>query len=60
MGKSLICVNHTSNDFFKQFSNCYMYENEDEFVMQTRSALAADPSPLSDDQVCKLSWEAPT
>ncbi|XP_058107425.1 digalactosyldiacylglycerol synthase 2, chloroplastic-like [Magnolia sinica] len=60
MGKIAVCANHPSNDFFKQFPNCRMYNRGDEFVKATRAALADEPAPLTDDQRHELSWEAAT
>ncbi|WOK95555.1 hypothetical protein Cni_G04262 [Canna indica] len=60
MGKIVICANHPSNEFFKQFPNCYIYNDEYEFVKLTLKALAEKPSPLSDHLMHELSWEAAT
>lgn len=60
MGKIVVCANHPSNDFFKQFPNCYMYDNGDEFVKLTLKALSEEPAPLTDDLRHELSWEAAT
>ena len=35
MGKIVVCANHPSNDFFKQFPNCWTYDEDDEFVKLT-------------------------
>ncbi|XP_042384650.1 digalactosyldiacylglycerol synthase 2, chloroplastic-like [Zingiber officinale] len=60
MGKIVVCANHPSNDFFKQFPNCYIYNDGEEFVKLTLKALAEEPSPLSDELRHELSWEAAT
>lgn len=60
MGKIVICANHPSNAFFKQFPNCRMYENGFEFMNLTLKALAEEPVPLSDELRHELSWEAAT
>ena len=60
MGKLVVCANHPSNEFFKQFPNCRTYENSSEFVELTRNALADEPSQLTDSQRHELSWEAAT
>jgi len=60
MGKIVICANHSSNEFFKQFPNCRIYDNEDEFVQLTLNALSEQPAPLTDAQRYELSWEAAT
>lgn len=60
MGKIVICANHPSNEFFKQFPNCHIYNGGEEFVKLTVKALAEDPAPLTDDVRHELSWEAAT
>jgi len=60
MGKIVIYANHPSNEFFKQFPNCRIYDNEDEFVQLTLNALSEQPAPLTDMQRYELSWEAAT
>ena len=60
MGKIVICANHPSNDFFKQFPNCHMYNTSEEFVKLTLQALAEEPMPLTDELRHELSWEAAT
>lgn len=60
MGKIVVCANHPSNDFFKQFPNCYIYNDGEEFVKLTLKALAEEPAPLSDELRYELSWEAAT
>ncbi|MBA0656031.1 hypothetical protein Goklo_008431, partial [Gossypium klotzschianum] len=45
MGKIVICANHPSNDFFKQFSNCRTYDDGNSFIEATRNA---EPAPLTD------------
>ncbi|CAL9144630.1 unnamed protein product [Musa hybrid cultivar] len=60
MGKIVICANHPSNEFFKQFPNCHTNNTNNEFVKLTLAALAEDPVPLTDDHRHALSWEAAT
>ncbi|XP_072961602.1 digalactosyldiacylglycerol synthase 2, chloroplastic-like isoform X1 [Typha angustifolia] len=60
MGKIVICANHPSNDFFRQFPNCHMYNSSDEFVKLTLKALSEEPVPLSEKLRHELSWEAAT
>uniref|UniRef100_A0A7C9EYK2 Digalactosyldiacylglycerol synthase 2, chloroplastic n=1 Tax=Opuntia streptacantha TaxID=393608 RepID=A0A7C9EYK2_OPUST len=60
MGKIVVCANHPSNEFFKQFPNCRMYDDNDGFVAATRKALSEEPAPLTDAQRHELSWEAAT
>ncbi|CAK9180047.1 unnamed protein product [Ilex paraguariensis] len=60
MGKIVVCADHPSNEFFKQFPNCRTYEDGSGFVKTTRKALADEPAPLTDAQMHELSWEAAT
>ncbi|XP_041000170.1 digalactosyldiacylglycerol synthase 2, chloroplastic-like [Juglans microcarpa x Juglans regia] len=60
MGKIIVCANHPSNEFFKQFPNCWTYDDRNGFVEATRKALAAEPVQLTDSQRHELSWEAAT
>ncbi|KAL3618664.1 Digalactosyldiacylglycerol synthase 2, chloroplastic [Castilleja foliolosa] len=60
MGKIVVCANHPSNDFFKQFPNCRTYDDSEGFVKETRKALEDQPAPLTDAQRHELSWEAAT
>ncbi|CAL9111754.1 unnamed protein product [Musa acuminata var. zebrina] len=60
MGKIVICANHPSNEFFKQFPNCHTYNTNNEFMKLTLAALAEDPVPLTDEHRHALSWEAAT
>lgn len=60
MGKIVVCANHPSNDFFKQFPNCRVYDNNDGFVKETYQALGDQPASLTDAQMHELSWEAAT
>ncbi|XP_059651460.1 digalactosyldiacylglycerol synthase 2, chloroplastic [Cornus florida] len=60
MGKIVVCADHPSNEFFKQFPNCRTYENDDGFVRATCKALTEEPAPLTDAHMHNLSWEAAT
>ncbi|KAM1486328.1 hypothetical protein ACFX2I_000539 [Malus domestica] len=60
MGKIVVCANHPSNEFFKQFPNCRTYDNADGFVKLTQQALAEEPAQLTDAQRHELSWETAT
>lgn len=58
MGKLVVCANHPSNEFFKQFSNCLTYDNSQGFVKIIHRALTDEPAPMTDAQIYELSWEA--
>ncbi|KAK9121547.1 hypothetical protein Syun_019164 [Stephania yunnanensis] len=60
MGKVVVCANHPSNEFFKQFPNCRTYDDGSGFVKMVRKALDEEPVPLTDSQRHELSWEAAT
>ncbi|KAK9145220.1 hypothetical protein Sjap_005123 [Stephania japonica] len=60
MGKVVVCANHPSNEFFKQFPNCHTYDDGSGFVKMVRKALDEEPVPITDIQRHKLSWEAAT
>ncbi|XP_054780933.1 digalactosyldiacylglycerol synthase 2, chloroplastic-like isoform X2 [Prosopis cineraria] len=60
MGKIVVCANHPSNDFFKQFPNCKTYDDGNGFVKATAEALTENPALLTDAQRYELSWEAAT
>ncbi|XP_073278404.1 digalactosyldiacylglycerol synthase 2, chloroplastic-like [Primulina huaijiensis] len=60
MGKIVVCANHPSNDFFKQFPNCRTYDDGEGFVRETLQALQDQPAPQTDAQRHELSWEAAT
>lgn len=60
MGKIVVCANHPSNDFFKQFPNCRTYDDNEGFIKETQKALQDQPAPLTDGQKHELSWEAAT
>ncbi|CAM8894832.1 unnamed protein product [Rhodiola kirilowii] len=60
MGKIVVCADHPSNEFFKQFPNCRTYEDTKGFVAETQQALAGEPEKLTDEHKHELSWEAAT
>ncbi|CBI40285.3 hypothetical protein VitviT2T_023981 [Vitis vinifera] len=60
MGKIVVCANHPSNDFFKQFTNCRTYQDSSGFVKETLKALSEEPAQLTDAQMHELSWDAAT
>ncbi|PNX93443.1 digalactosyldiacylglycerol synthase chloroplastic-like [Trifolium pratense] len=60
MGKIVVCANHCSNEFFKQFPNCWTYDNHKEFVELTLKAFSEEPAQPTDAQRHELSWEAAT
>ncbi|CAN6199193.1 unnamed protein product, partial [Urochloa humidicola] len=59
MGKTIICPNRPSNEFFKLFPNCRTYDNDEELVQVTLNALSEQPHPLNYMQD-ELTWEAAT
>lgn len=60
MGKIVVCANHCSNEFFKQFPNCWTYNDDKGFVRLTLKALSEQPAQPTDAQRHDLSWEAAT
>lgn len=60
MGKIVVCANHISNEFFKQFPNCRTYDDGKGFVRATLKALGEQPLQLTEQQRYELSWEAAT
>lgn len=60
MGKIVICADHVSNEFFKQFANCRTFKDGKSFVEVTRQALTEQPAPLTDSIMHELSWDAAT
>ncbi|XP_038878183.1 digalactosyldiacylglycerol synthase 2, chloroplastic [Benincasa hispida] len=60
MGKFVVCADHPSNEFFRQFPNCILYDNGDGFVKAVFKALNEEPEQLTDAQRHVLSWEAAT
>ncbi|KAI6707607.1 hypothetical protein NL676_010569 [Syzygium grande] len=60
MGKWVVCANHPSNDFFKQFPNCRTYDDSKGFVDATQKALSEEPAQMTNDLRYELSWEAAT
>lgn len=60
MGKIVVCANHPSNEFFKQFPNCLTYDSSKGFVDAVLKALSDEPSQLTDSMRHELSWEAAT
>ncbi|KAJ1426865.1 Glycosyl transferase, family 1 [Sesbania bispinosa] len=60
MGKIVVCADHCSNDFFKQFPNCWTYDDSKGFVQLTLKVLGEEPVQLTDAQRYDLSWEAAT
>ncbi|CAH2034984.1 unnamed protein product [Thlaspi arvense] len=60
IGKTIVCANHTSNDFFKQFPNCRVYDDDKGFVRATLKAFGEQPSQLTEQQRHELSWDAAT
>ncbi|KAI4311524.1 hypothetical protein MLD38_036410 [Melastoma candidum] len=60
MGKLVVCANHPSNEFFKQFPNCRMYDTSKGFVEVTQRALSEEPAQMNDELRRQLSWESAT
>lgn len=60
MGKIVICADHVSNEFFKQFANCRTFKDGETFVEVTRQALSEQPAPLTESQMHELSWDSAT
>lgn len=60
MGKFVILPKHPSNEFFLQFTNCLAYETLEECAEKMKWALERDPTPLSEEERHKFTWEAAT
>ncbi|EPS71495.1 hypothetical protein M569_03264, partial [Genlisea aurea] len=60
MGKFVVCADHPSNDFFREFPNCLTYKTPEDFVARVKEAMEGDPLPLTPEQQYSLSWEAAT
>ncbi|XP_022975105.1 digalactosyldiacylglycerol synthase 2, chloroplastic [Cucurbita maxima] len=60
MGKFVVCADHPSNEFFRQFPNCFLCDKSDAFVRGIFKALTEEPEPLTNVQMHELSWEAAT
>lgn len=60
MGKTVLIIEHTSNDFFSTFPNCHIFRTSDDFSHMLERALSRDPLPLSEEDAYRLSWRAAT
>ena len=62
MGKFVVCADHPSNEFFKQFSNCLIFDpaRPEDFREKLQYALKHEPRALSEAERHALSWEAAT
>lgn len=60
MGKTVVVVKHSSNEFFSTFQNCHLFDGAEEFSHVLEHALSLDAQPLSKDDIYRLSWEAAT
>ncbi|CAH8323303.1 unnamed protein product [Eruca vesicaria subsp. sativa] len=60
MGKLVVCADHPSNEFFRNFPNCLTYKTSDDFVNKVKEAMSKEPLPLTPEQMYNLSWEAAT
>jgi len=60
MGKFAIIPKHPSNTFFLQFPNCLAYETMDECVERLSWALENKPTPLTEEDLYKFTWEGAT
>ncbi|CAM9096403.1 unnamed protein product, partial [Heterosigma akashiwo] len=60
MGKFALIPDHPSNEFFKQFPNCLVYGNKEEFRAHLAFALEAAPAPMTEAALRPFTWEAAT
>lgn len=60
MGKIVVCPDHPSNEFFKQFPNCRTYIDDQGFIETIKNALSEEPAQLTEAQMHDLSWKAAT
>jgi len=60
MGKWVVVENIPCNEFFKQFPNCLTYSHKKGFCKAMEHALFNEPTPMDEDTLRKLGWEAAT
>ncbi|KAA8495671.1 Digalactosyldiacylglycerol synthase 2, chloroplastic [Porphyridium purpureum] len=60
MGKQVVLLDHPSNRFFQQFTNCRLFKSAQDFSDAVLEALSVTPAPLTDTERYMLSWIAAT
>lgn len=60
MGKSVLIIKHSSNEFFESFPNCHVFTTAQEFSDLFESLMDKEPAPLTEKDLYRLSWKAAT
>ena len=60
MGKFVIIARHPSNEFFYGYDNVLLFDNPQEFAQCIEYTLNNEPTPLSKEELEKLSWKKAT